>query len=93
MTLSALPEKIPETIKNIFLIFIPSPNVVLLNQLTNLVQIRYLGLSYKYLQPLFSFQPTLKIKGSSRTKKIKIRLSSVISNALLIEINLSQIRT
>ena len=53
-----------------FLIFLPSPDVVHINQLTNLAQIRYLGLSYKYIKPFFfRFRTTLKIKGSSHKKK------------------------
>ena len=77
MTLPALPGKIPETRKIFFLIFLPSPNVVLINQLTNLAQIRYLRLSYKYLQPFLFYDLPLKIK--------KKRLSSVISNPLLMK--------
>ena len=42
-----------------------------LNQSTDLVQIRYLESSYKYLEPFFSIAPTPKIKGSSHEKKIK----------------------
>ena len=42
-----------------------------LNQLTDLVQIWYLGFSCKYLEPFFSFPPDPKIKGSSHKKKIK----------------------
>ena len=43
-----------------------------LNQLTDLVQIRYIGPSCKYLEPFFfSFPPTLRIKGSSHKKKIE----------------------
>ena len=38
-------------------------------QSTNLVQIRYLGSSCKYLESFFSFSPTPKIKGSSYEKK------------------------
>ena len=43
-----------------------------LNQSTDLVQIRYLGSSRKYLEPFFfSFPPTPKIKSSSNKKKNK----------------------
>ena len=43
-----------------------------LNQSTDLVLIRYLGSSCKYLERFFfSFSPTPKIKGSSHEKKIK----------------------
>ena len=42
-----------------------------LNQSTDLVQVRYLGSSCKYLEPFFSFPPIPNIKGSSYEKKIK----------------------
>ena len=42
------------------------------NQSIDLVQIRYLGSSCKYLEPFPQFAPTPKIKGSSHEKKIKI---------------------
>ena len=41
-----------------------------LNQFTDLVQIRYIGSSCKYLESFFSFPPTPKIKGSSHKEKI-----------------------
>ena len=51
-----------------------------LNQLTDLIQIRHLGSSCKYLEPFFSFPPTLKIKGSSHKKK---KLISIFSKMAL----------
>ena len=50
------------------------------NQLTDLVQIRYIGSSCKYLEPFFSFPPYPKIKGSSNEKKFKISNFSKMAN-------------
>ena len=54
--------------------------------MTNLVQIRYLGSSCKYLEPvIFSFSPTPKIKGSSHAKKNKILIFSKCALTILIQ--------
>ena len=103
MTLSAFPRKILVATKN-FLIFQPSPNVVLI-QLINLVQIVYVRIFSNYL----NFRPTLKIEDSSHEKLetnwvtnmefykhdqlfLLLVVLSVIWNLLLIEINLFEIR-
>ena len=57
-----------------------------LNQSTDLVQIRYLGFSCKYLEPFFSFPSTPKIKGSSHEKIfLKIFIFSKMAPTILIK--------
>ena len=68
MTLSAFPEKIPETGK-IYFKFFPPPNA---GPKINLVQNRYIGSSRKYLEPLFlDFTLTLKLRVVHIRKKLK----------------------
>ena len=45
-----------------------------LNQLTDLIQMRYLGSSRKYLEQFLSFASTPKIKRNSNMKKISVFL-------------------
>ena len=71
VTLSAYPEKIPETGKKIISLC-DRRLTKRLTLLINIVQIRYPGPPWKYLHSLFFFRLTVKIKGSSHKKKINI---------------------
>ena len=63
-----------------------------LNQSTDLVQIRYLGSSSKYLEPFFfGFPLTPKIKGSSHEKKLKILIFSKMAPTILIKFSISMV--
>ena len=55
-----------------------------LNQSTDLVQIRYIGSSFKYLKPFF-FSPNPKIKDSSHEKEIKVLIFSKKAPTILIK--------
>ena len=72
VTLSAFPEKIPETEKNVnFSVY--RRLTERLTQLTNLVQFRYVGpLQISPFPFFFHFRLTVKIKRNSHKKKLNI---------------------
>ena len=85
MPLSALPGKIPETGK-MYLKFFFRLLTQGLNQSTDLVQIRYLRSSSKYLEPLFLvFALTLKLRVVHIRKKFKISIFSKMVPTILIK--------